>query len=73
MLGRIFDISSETDLLFRFSTLGKNNRYFFAFRLDISSLPHFEQEADISYLYRIKIDKKRYFFDKRLAINAFHA
>jgi len=31
MLGRIFDISSETDLLFRFSMLEKNNRYFFTF------------------------------------------
>ena len=73
MLGRIFDISSEIDLLFRFSMLGKNNRYFFAFWLDISLLPHFEQNGGFIKIIGRKFDKKRYFFDKRLAINAFHA
>jgi len=69
MLGRIIRFSSPFDLIICFSMLGKNNRYFFAFRLDISLLPHFEQNQKNIYFYRIKSDKYRYFFDNRLAIN----
>ena len=53
--------------------LKKNLSLFFGFRLDISLLPHFEQNPMNLYFYRIKSEKYRYFFDNRLAINAFHA
>ena len=73
MLGRIIRFSSLFDLTNCFSMLGKNNPFFFGFRLDISLLPHFEHKHRNLYFYRIKSEKYRYFFDTRLAINAFHA
>ena len=73
MLERIIDISFDFDLTNRFSVLKKIIRYFFAFRLDISNLPHSEQKNRIVRIIIRKFDKKPFLFYNSLAINGFHA